>query len=105
MRWVRVHRQTMIKQSGRGVGPCHAVAARLAGERPPLRARRQRAAQQEVRAVHHVAVLGEVLDGVPAVQQPPRVRGLHPSTFRLNVSAFCGIGGCSGDVHGVFGAW
>jgi hypothetical protein len=23
----------------------------------------------------------------------PTIRGLHSSTFRLNVSAFCGIGG------------
>ena len=31
-------------------------------------------------------------------------RGLHSSTFRLNVSAFCGIGeGCLGGVSGVFG--
>jgi len=38
-------------------------------------------------------------------------RGLHLSTFRLNVSAFCGIGGCveglfrgcQGDPGGVWG--
>jgi len=34
-------------------------------------------------------------------------RGLHSSTFRLNVSAFCGIGvairGCPGAVQGVLG--
>jgi len=31
-----------------------------------------------------------------------RPRGLHSSTFRLNVSAFCGIGGvCRGCSRGV----
>ena len=34
-------------------------------------------------------------------------RGLHSSTFRLNVSAFCGIGvafrSCSGSVYQVLG--
>jgi hypothetical protein len=34
-------------------------------------------------------------------------RGLHSSTFRLNVSALCGIGGalggCVGGVYGVLG--
>ena len=37
----------------------------------------------------------------------PRSRGLHSSTFRLNVSAFCGIGvasrGCLGGVQKVLG--
>ena len=37
----------------------------------------------------------------------PRGRGLHTPTFRLNVSAFCGIGGaingCSGGVRQAFG--
>ena len=35
------------------------------------------------------------------------IRGLHSSTFRLNVSAFCGIGGafkgCLGGVQEVLG--
>jgi hypothetical protein len=29
-------------------------------------------------------------------------RGLHSSTFRFNVSAFCGIGGAFSDCEGVF---
>ena len=37
---------------------------------------------------------------------PPLPRGLHSSTFRLNVSAFCGIGGvfedCFWIVFGLF---
>jgi len=37
----------------------------------------------------------------------PVPRGLHSSTFRLNLSAFCGIGGtfrgCLGGVQGVIG--
>jgi len=53
--------------------------------------------------------------------RPPYGRGLHWSTFRLNVNAFCGIGGacggrllrgclrgCLGSVggyHGVFGVY
>jgi len=43
----------------------------------------------------------------PGALAVPRVRGLHSSTFRLNVSAFCGIGGafrgCLGGVEGVLG--
>jgi hypothetical protein len=36
-------------------------------------------------------------------QLVPHPRGLHSSTFRLNVSAFCGIGGASrGYVGGVY---
>jgi len=36
----------------------------------------------------------------------PRARGLHLSTFRLNVSVFCGTGGafrgCFGGIQGAF---
>jgi len=50
---------------------------------------------------------------LPPARPWPRRRGLHSSTFRLNVSAFCGIGvllgvvqgafrGCSEGVQGVF---
>jgi len=31
----------------------------------------------------------------------PVARGLHSSTFQLNVSAFCGIGGALKDCSGV----
>jgi len=57
------------------------------------------------------AGLGAVraLGGVPiAPASPPHLlrhlarRGLHSSTFRLNFSAFCGIGMHSGVVLGVF---
>ena len=35
---------------------------------------------------------------------PPHTRGLHSSTFRLNVSAFSGIGGAfRGCIEGVWG--
>ena len=38
-------------------------------------------------------------------ERRPDTRGLHSSTFRLNVSAFCGIGGafwdCLGAAYGV----
>ena len=44
----------------------------------------------------------ECAAGVGAVLVVPRARGLHSSTFRLNVSAFDGIGGafrgCLGGV-------
>jgi hypothetical protein len=32
----------------------------------------------------------------------PATRGLHSSTIRLNVSAFCGIGGALQGFYGVF---
>ena len=32
--------------------------------------------------------------------------GLHSSTFQLNLSAFCGIGGaCSSELGGIRGCW
>jgi len=37
------------------------------------------------------------------VGAPPLIRGLHWLTFRLNLSAFCGIRLHSGVVYGVFG--
>ena len=37
-----------------------------------------------------------------ALPPPPRPRGLHTSTFRLTLSAFCGIGLHLGLVEGVF---
>jgi len=43
-------------------------------------------------------------------REPPKDlgRGLHSSTFRVNLSAFCGIGGalrgCLGGVRGLPGA-
>mmetsp|Transcript_14275 Transcript_14275/g.60390 ORF Transcript_14275/g.60390 Transcript_14275/m.60390 type:complete len:511 (-) Transcript_14275:14-1546(-) len=49
------------------------VPAHLPLEFPPLLARRQGAAEEQVPAVGHVAVLGDVLDGVPAVQEPASV--------------------------------
>jgi hypothetical protein len=43
----------------------------------------------------------------PIIPLIPGTRGLHSSTFRLNVSAFCAIGGafrgCIGDVEEVLG--
>ena len=49
------------------------VPAHLPLEIPPLLTRGQGAAEEQVRAVGHVAVLGDVLDGVPAVQEPASV--------------------------------
>ena len=50
------------------------------------------------------------VEGLPAGREFCRDadgRGLHSSTFRLNVSAFCGMGDCfwkcQGSVEGVFG--
>jgi hypothetical protein len=44
--------------------------------------------------------------GVAPGDGAPLARGIHSSTFRLNVSAFCGIGGafmgCLEGVKGVF---
>ena len=48
----------------------------------------------------------DVLDAMPRLKQL-RGRGLYSSTFRLNLSAFCGIGGafrgCLGGVYEVSG--
>jgi hypothetical protein len=45
--------------------------------------------------------------GLPGLGRGLGGRGLHSSTFRLNVSALCGIGGafrgCLGVVYGVSG--
>jgi len=49
-------------------------------------------------------VSGNIRQAVPSSgssSAPPTSRGLHSSTFRLNLSAFCGIGGYSGVVAGV----
>ena len=62
---------------------------------------REHAAHPHPRRVVHVREepLAAHLHEVPAG------RGLHSSTFRLNVSAFCGVGGafrgCSGGVYEV----
>jgi hypothetical protein len=53
----------------------------------------------------HPAAIGAVCSNSPSTQFRPEVlagRGLHSSTFRLNVSAFCGIGGPSGGAYSVF---
>jgi hypothetical protein len=74
----------------------HAVAPRVALKHDALRARGQRPAQQQVPAIHHVAVLRELLDGVAAVQQTPvlavdvrdrgraRSRGVEPGVERAH---------------------
>ena len=49
------------------------VPAHLPLEFPPLLTRGQGAAEEQVPAIGHVAVLGDVLDGVPAVQEPASV--------------------------------
>jgi len=49
-----------------------------------------------------------IKDGCDATPQAVTGRGLHSSTFRLNVSALCGIGGAFrgylGGVYGVSGS-
>ena len=54
----------------------------------------------------YVVTLGPTARRPPPLVTAPPPRGLHSSTFRLNVSKFCGIrvilGGDSGSVQGVF---
>jgi hypothetical protein len=70
----------------------------------------------EVLAERALLVAGQVLAGhaglvllraLPAEQREPVLRGLHWSTFQLNLSALCGIGGarrdCVARVKGVLG--
>ena len=47
--------------------------------------------------------LGEVRDDLEPRRREYRGGGLHSSTFRLNLSALCGIGGALRGVHGVLG--
>ena len=55
---------------------------------------------------HHQEVRAQGLDDAVDRDGQPGPWGLHSSTFRLNVSAFCGTGGtfrgCLGGVKGVF---
>jgi len=42
------------------------------------------------------------IPGIPPAMPMPHIRGLHSSTFQLNLSAYCGIGGaCKGCLGGV----
>ena len=47
----------------------HAMSARDAGEVRALRLGREGAAEEKVPTVHHVAVFGELLDGIAAIQK------------------------------------
>ena len=74
----------------------HAVSPRLALKHSSLRPGGQRPAQQQVPAIHHVAVLRELLNGVAAVQQASvlavdvrdrgraRRRGVEPGVERAH---------------------
>jgi len=71
------------------------------GEGEPAARLRGKLAQREAVGGH---------EGEPVLRHrvpPPPFRGLHSSTFRLDESAFCGIGGairgCSGGVLEVLG--